>query len=111
MSAPDSSPLFGNVALIGIGLIGSSMAHAMRRANLAGHIAGYARRPETRAVAEKIGFADSLHGDLCGKKEFVGKWGPPNEWMNPIWHQIEWENMATKEVLKRINHKTHRGYF
>ncbi|MEY4880088.1 MAG: hypothetical protein RJB62_1557 [Pseudomonadota bacterium] len=65
MSAPDSSPLFGNVALIGIGLIGSSMAHAMRRANLAGHIAGYARRPETRAVAEKIGFADSLHGDLA----------------------------------------------
>ena len=31
----DSRPAFGKVALLGIGLIGSSMAHAMRRAGLA----------------------------------------------------------------------------
>jgi cyclohexadieny/prephenate dehydrogenase len=57
----DSRPLFGKVALLGIGLIGSSMAHAMRRAGLAAHIAGYARNPETLAQANEIGFADSLH--------------------------------------------------
>jgi len=57
----DSRPLFGKVALLGIGLIGSSMAHAMRRAGLAAHIAGYARSPETLETAKNIGFADSLH--------------------------------------------------
>jgi cyclohexadieny/prephenate dehydrogenase len=60
-----SKPLFEKVALLGIGLIGSSMAHAMRRGDLAGHIAGYARRPETQAAAKAVGFADSIHGDAA----------------------------------------------
>ena len=57
--------MFRKVALIGVGLIGSSMAHAMRRAGLAAHIAGYTRREETRRSAQKAGFADSLHSDLA----------------------------------------------
>ena len=57
----DSRPLFGKVALLGVGLIGASMAHAMRRAGLAAHIAGYARSPETLEKAKTIGFADTLH--------------------------------------------------
>jgi cyclohexadieny/prephenate dehydrogenase len=57
----DSRPLFAKVALLGIGLIGSSMAHAMRRAGLAAHISGYARRPETLEMANAVGFADTLH--------------------------------------------------
>jgi cyclohexadieny/prephenate dehydrogenase len=52
--------MFAKVALIGIGLIGSSLAHAMRRAELAAHIAGYAPHAETRARAQALGFADSL---------------------------------------------------
>ncbi len=65
-----SAPLFSKVTLIGIGLIGASMCHAMRRANqsaapLAGHIAGYARQDATRTAAARLGFADSLHGDLA----------------------------------------------
>lgn len=54
------SEMFSKVALLGIGLIGSSMAHAMRRAGLAGHIAGYSHRVETVDLARSIGFADSL---------------------------------------------------
>src|SRR5947207_4581732 len=57
----DSKLLFGKVALLGIGLIGSSMGHAMRRAGLAAHIAGYSRRPETLEKANAVGFADTLH--------------------------------------------------
>src|SRR5262249_6070920 len=57
----DSKPLFGKVALLGIGLIGSSMAHAMRRAGLAAHVSGFARNTETLEKASKIGFADTLH--------------------------------------------------
>ncbi len=60
----DSKPLFGKIALVGIGLIGSSIAHAARRAGLAAHIAGYARRAETLAEARVLGFADSLSDDL-----------------------------------------------
>jgi cyclohexadieny/prephenate dehydrogenase len=56
-----SKPMFERVALLGIGLIGSSMAHAMRRAGLASHIAGYTHRQETLDKAAAIGFADSLH--------------------------------------------------
>jgi cyclohexadieny/prephenate dehydrogenase len=55
-----SKPMFGRVAILGIGLIGSSMAHAMRRANLAGHIVGHTRRVDTLKRAKKVGFADSL---------------------------------------------------
>jgi cyclohexadieny/prephenate dehydrogenase len=57
--------MFEKIALIGVGLIGSSIAHAARRKNLVGHVAGYVRRAQTRALAEKAGFADSLHGDLA----------------------------------------------
>ncbi|HEX3665739.1 MAG TPA: prephenate/arogenate dehydrogenase family protein [Rhizomicrobium sp.] len=64
MSA-DSRPLFGKVALIGIGLIGSSLAHAMRRVGLAAHIAGFARDPEILDRARNVGFADSLHDTLA----------------------------------------------
>ena len=60
----DSRPVFGKVALVGIGLIGSSMAHAMRRGGLAAHIAGYAHRVETLEKARAVGFADTLHDTL-----------------------------------------------
>jgi len=59
------SAIFDKVALIGVGLIGSSMAHAMRRKGVAGHIAGYTHRAETLERARKIGFCDSLHLDVA----------------------------------------------
>jgi cyclohexadieny/prephenate dehydrogenase len=63
--SPSNEPLFDKVALIGVGLIGSSMAHAMRRAAVAGHIAGYAHTPEIVERARKAGFADTMHSDLA----------------------------------------------
>jgi cyclohexadieny/prephenate dehydrogenase len=53
--------MFAKAALLGIGLIGSSLAHAMRRAGLAAHISGFARNPETLDKARTLGFADTLH--------------------------------------------------
>jgi cyclohexadieny/prephenate dehydrogenase len=58
-----TTPLFERVTLIGIGLIGSSLSHAMRRAGLAGHIAGHARSERTRAKAVELGLVDSIHAD------------------------------------------------
>ena len=54
------SARFDRVALIGLGLIASSMAHAMRWKGLAGEITGYARSAETRATAAEIGLVDRV---------------------------------------------------
>lgn len=50
---------FQRVALIGLGLIGSSIAWAARRAGLAGSIVGYAQSQKTRDTALRLGFMDS----------------------------------------------------
>ncbi len=52
------SVIYPRVALIGLGLIASSMAHAMRAKGLAGQIAGFAQSAETRSVALEIGICD-----------------------------------------------------
>ena len=52
--------LFQRVALIGIGLIGSSLAHAMRKKNIAGEITGYARSEATRNTALKLALVDKI---------------------------------------------------
>jgi cyclohexadieny/prephenate dehydrogenase len=60
----ESKPIFKKIALIGVGLIGSSIAHAARKKGLATQIAGYVPRAETRAKAAAVGFAHSLHAEL-----------------------------------------------
>ena len=47
--------MFERVALIGIGLIGSSISHAMRRRGMARTIVGHARSAQTRATAMRLG--------------------------------------------------------
>jgi len=69
-----AKPIFEKVALLGIGLIGSSMAHAMRRAGLASHIAGYTQRAQTLERARAVGFADSLHGDAASCVKDADPW-------------------------------------
>lgn len=54
------SVIYDRVALIGLGLIASSMAHAMRRDGLAGEIVGTARSAETREIAAELGFCDRI---------------------------------------------------
>lgn len=58
-------PHFEKVAVIGLGLIGGSLGHAMKRAGLARHVAGYARSEATRARAFEIGFIDSVHASAA----------------------------------------------
>jgi len=52
--------IYDRVALIGLGLIASSMFHAMKRAGLAGEVVGYARSAETRQTAIDIGLCDRI---------------------------------------------------
>ena len=51
--------MFKHVALIGIGLIGSSISHAARRKGLAGRITGHARTAATRQKALDLGLVDA----------------------------------------------------
>ncbi len=55
------SPPFKRMALIGLGLMGSSLAWAARRFELADEIVGYARSEQTRARALELGFIDQAH--------------------------------------------------
>jgi cyclohexadieny/prephenate dehydrogenase len=59
MAGKTSDLLFRRVALIGIGLIGSSLSHVIRRGGLAEHIAVAARTQQTLDKAMELGLADS----------------------------------------------------
>ncbi|MEM7320394.1 MAG: prephenate/arogenate dehydrogenase family protein [Pseudomonadota bacterium] len=54
------SRVYERVALIGLGLIASSMFWAIRRAGLVDEVTGYARSKETRDTARRIGLCDRV---------------------------------------------------
>ena len=54
------SQVYDRVALIGLGLIASSMFWAIKRAGLADEVTGYARSQETRDTARRIGLCDRV---------------------------------------------------
>ncbi len=54
------SVVYERVALIGLGLIASSMFWAMKRAGVAGEVTGYAQSAQTRETARDIGLCDRV---------------------------------------------------
>ena len=56
---------YDRVALIGLGLIASSMFWAMKRAGMTAKVTGYARSAETRDMARDIGLCDTVCDDLA----------------------------------------------
>ncbi|MEO0829346.1 MAG: prephenate/arogenate dehydrogenase family protein [Pseudomonadota bacterium] len=54
------TPIYERVALIGLGLISSSIVHASRRAGAAGEIVGTARSEETRQIAREDKLCDRI---------------------------------------------------
>ena len=56
-------PMFKRLALIGVGLIGSSISHAARRAGLVGEIVGTSPTPATRERAEELGLVAKMYAD------------------------------------------------
>jgi len=57
---PPLDPPFERLALVGLGLIGSSVAHAARRSGAAREIVGYARSADTRETVRRLGFCDRV---------------------------------------------------
>ncbi|WP_068310648.1 prephenate/arogenate dehydrogenase family protein [Polycladidibacter hongkongensis] len=60
-----SDPLFSRVALIGIGLIGSSLARVMAREKLASEVIISTRSESTLARAEELGLGDRYYLDAA----------------------------------------------
>ncbi|MYA88261.1 MAG: prephenate dehydrogenase/arogenate dehydrogenase family protein, partial [Boseongicola sp. SB0662_bin_57] len=60
---------YGRVALLGLGLVASSMAHAIRRAGLAGEIVGTAKSGESREITRELGFCDIVTDTLADAVE------------------------------------------
>ena len=55
--------IFGHVAIIGIGLIGSSIARAIRTRGLAGRVTGLDSSPAVREAAQRLGIVDLVSAD------------------------------------------------
>jgi cyclohexadieny/prephenate dehydrogenase len=64
-----SAPLFDKIALIGIGLIGGSIALDARKRGLAKKVVAATRRPETAAKANQLKLADHCGTDLAAACE------------------------------------------
>jgi prephenate dehydrogenase len=62
---PDNSIPFASVTVIGTGLLGASLALALRARGFAGPIVGVARQPATRAAAAALGCFDELTDDAA----------------------------------------------
>jgi len=60
-----AEPLFARLAIVGIGLVGSSIAHAVRRAGLARHVVLFDISPEVRAEAKALGIGDEIAATLA----------------------------------------------
>src|SRR6185503_15649005 len=57
------NPIFDKIAIIGIGLIGSSIARAARKHKLAKHISIADSSEEARRIAAELNLGESIHAD------------------------------------------------
>jgi len=60
-----SKPLIHNLTIIGVGLIGGSLARALRQAEAVGTITGAGRNREHLEIAQKLGVIDRVETDLA----------------------------------------------
>jgi cyclohexadieny/prephenate dehydrogenase len=73
-------PLFNRVAVLGLGLIGSSFARAIKDAKLASHIAAYDISQQNLDYGTAEGFIDSKHsdaGEACTNADLILFATPP----------------------------------
>jgi|TARA_B100001093_G_scaffold110267_1_gene102530 cyclohexadieny/prephenate dehydrogenase len=64
MSKNENNVIFDKVAIIGIGLIGSSIAKAIKKRKISNNISGYAKTNKTRQKVRELGYIDYVEDDL-----------------------------------------------
>ena len=73
-SEPIEAPVPQRVAILGVGLLGGSVAKAIRRQIPGVHVVGYSRKLETRQLAVDCGALDESHDTLaqtCGGADVI----------------------------------------
>ena len=60
----NKTPIFKRVAIVGIGLIGSSLSRAIKANQLAAHVAVHDISIGALETAEKLSIADSYHENI-----------------------------------------------
>ena len=65
MSTNPQGPLFSKVVIIGVGLIGSSLAHNIRKHGLSKEVVGVSRSAENREKILELGLAHSVTDDAA----------------------------------------------
>ncbi len=69
LGQPRETPLFPRLAIVGLGLIGSSVARAARRLNLAGEIVAIDANDDVRRRCAELGIADRVAADAASGVE------------------------------------------
>lgn len=64
--------LFGKVTVIGIGLIGSSLARVIKRDGLARRISCYDVKPQYMQKALELGIVDEIHKNMADSVKNAG---------------------------------------
>ena len=64
-----SAPLFNQMTIVGMGLIGGSLALASKSAGTVGSVVGVGRSAASRSVARAMGMADRVTDDLAAGVE------------------------------------------
>lgn len=83
------TPAFGQVTVVGMGLLGGSVAGAARRRRVAARVVGVSRGRETAAAAREAGLVDAAETDLAAAARETGLL----VLATPVW--------AMPEVLRR----------
>jgi prephenate dehydrogenase len=66
-----TSPVFNKLLIVGVGLMGGSLALAAKQAGVAAHVVGWSRKEQTLSVALNKTIIDSYHLDLTEALEGV----------------------------------------
>ena len=64
MKMKSENIIFDTVAIVGIGLIGSSIARGIQKNKIARNVFGYAKTASTRAKARELGYMDKIFDTL-----------------------------------------------
>lgn len=67
----EAKPLFDRLAVLGLGLLGGSVAAAARARGVCREVVGHARRPEPLAFAREHGFVDAVFDREAGPQSAV----------------------------------------
>jgi len=112
---------FNKVTIIGVGLIGGSLARVLKKRNLAAELTGSGRSRETLDLALKLGVVDRINQDIAGAVDnadlvvLASPVGTFQKIIQEISHRLKKDTIVTDvgsvkgELVKKIEELLPRG--